>query len=183
MAEFRSAPTRANRDERDLSPVRGSYEGRGCLPITQAIKHGDFLKVSAEREGIRVEVHFNFNANASSRNKGTCEIHGGPLAGTGVIVDVKREQVSDFKDFFTCQTSSGDGRHFLRWQIGVNEFVDADRIIDNETSEPHGRAGPFACGGRRPELPASRDRRRVACLVPHHPRPSLQRKIVKCKKV
>src|SRR5438093_3202048 len=70
-------------------------------PDTQAIKHGDFLKVSAEREGIRVEVHFNFNANASSRNKGICEIHGGPLAGTGVIVDVKREQVSDFKDFFT----------------------------------------------------------------------------------
>src|ERR1017187_9193388 len=42
-----------------------------------------------------------------------------------------------------------------------------------------GRIGRVAGGGGRAEAPASRDRRRVGCLAPVHPRPRLQRRIMK----
>src|SRR5262245_50612918 len=66
-----------------------SLEGQGWVPLTAAIKQGNFLKVSAEKYGTRYEACFNIVKRALQEGRGSCEIRGGPLACVGTFVDVR----------------------------------------------------------------------------------------------
>ncbi len=132
MAEFERERRLVNYDESELLAIPSSYEGRGCFPITHAIKRGDFLNLSAELGEVRIEARFNTKVNVPEGDNGTCEIRGGPFTGIGVFRTIRRVHRPEIKDFFICHSSSGDGKHFLRWQIGVNDFVDADMFPDEK---------------------------------------------------
>src|SRR5258707_27664 len=88
--EFRQM-LRQNHDESALLRIRSSLEGMGWIPLAAAIKHGNFLKVSAEKHDPRYEARFNLSTNAPKGDHGTCEIRGGPLACVGIFVSVSTQ--------------------------------------------------------------------------------------------
>lgn len=109
-----------------------SYQSQGWLPITHCIKTGEFLKLSAEREGVKVEARVNIANNVKGGNNGSCEVLGGVFRGEGIFRNVRRETHPEFRDFFVCHSVSPKSGLFLRWQIGVNDFLDADTVSDAE---------------------------------------------------
>src|SRR6266536_1465341 len=77
---------------------------------------------------------------------------------------------------------SGRGDMFGDVCLGLRaaRFAPGCHMADFQSSTPDRvRVGRVANGSRRAEAPASRDRRRVGCLAPRHPRPRLQRRIMK----
>jgi hypothetical protein len=113
--------------ESDVLGVPASLEGKGWISLSASIKVGDILKVSAEQLGIRYEARVNLKANDSARENGVCEIQHGPLACVGTFVSVSKQANPLFKICFVCISTSHDGRSLLKWCIGVNDFLDADK--------------------------------------------------------
>jgi hypothetical protein len=120
-------------DFEEVAPdIQLSYAAKGWYPITRSIKRGDFLKVSAERNGVLVEAQFKFDvkANIPKGENGTYEIRHGLFAGKGIFRNVASKENADFRHFFLCHSTTSNGL-FLRWQIGADNYVDADAISDN----------------------------------------------------
>lgn len=105
-----------------------SYMAKGWLPITHAIKEGAFLKVRADLNNIQVEARFNIQPTVVLRDPdNSYEVQGGVFEGRGTFFKVAREQNPEFNDFFICDSTSRSGRA-LRWEIGVNQIMDADTV-------------------------------------------------------
>lgn len=111
---------------------QSSYAVKGWLPINRSIKDGDFLKVSAERDGVRVEARFSISKNVPDGDNGSYEIRGGPFAGTGTFRNIRRDHSPDFSHFFVCHSDSPARGTMLRWRIGVDEFVDVATISGDD---------------------------------------------------
>jgi hypothetical protein len=115
--------------EFDSAPeTRASYSTKGWYQISHAIKDGGFLKISAERDGIRIEACFNIEENIPHGDNGSYEITRGIFAGTGTFLNVSRKENSDFNHFFVCHSSSSTKPSMLRWQVGVDSFIHAQDI-------------------------------------------------------
>jgi hypothetical protein len=111
-----------------LPDLRLSCVAKGWLPISSSIKDGDFLKLSAEREGVRVEARFNIVKNVEGGDNGAYEIKGGPFAGTGTFRNVRREERPDFTDFFVCHSDCPARATVLRWQVAVDGWLDVASV-------------------------------------------------------
>jgi hypothetical protein len=107
---------------------RLSYLAKGWLPISRAIKDGAFLKLSAEREGVKVEARFNILKNVEHGDNGLYEIKRGPLVEKGIFRNICHEHNPDFNHFFLCHSDSPVRATMLRWQIGIDEFLDAATV-------------------------------------------------------
>jgi hypothetical protein len=117
------------------SPLDGrkSYAGNGWYKITHSIPDGEFVKIAAERDGIRVEARFNMVTNKPDESNGSYQITGGLYKGAGTFLNIARKQrndldflakgEADFQDFFICHShASGNGVPFLRWRIVLSEI-------------------------------------------------------------
>jgi hypothetical protein len=108
--------------------TRLSYPAKGWYQITHAIKDGEFLKISAERDGIRIEARFNIEKNVPHGDNGSYQITRGIFAGTGTFLNVNRQKNSDFNQFFVCHSSSPTNPSMLRWQVGLDDFVHVHNV-------------------------------------------------------
>jgi hypothetical protein len=96
----------------------------GAFPITHSIKDQEFLKIYGEWEGVKINANFNTVNNVQDGDNGAYEIKGGRFNGTGTFVNVTPKEHADFKMFFLCHSNSPNGL-FLRWEVGINEIIDA----------------------------------------------------------
>ncbi len=62
-----------------LLDISASPEGRGWIRLTDAIKQGNVLKVSAVRHNSRFDAQFDMAAVTPGGNNGRCEIRGGEV--------------------------------------------------------------------------------------------------------
>lgn len=131
VAEFEREPRHLKYDE-PVTAARMSYAVRGWYQIERCIKSGEFFKISAERLGVKVEARFNIVKNEPGGDNGSYEIKGGLFAGNGVFRNISKRENCDFKEFYVCHAVSAGGKNYLRWQVGVADFVDADKIADEE---------------------------------------------------
>ena len=115
------------------STAQASYAGKGWYKITHLIPDGEFVKIAAERDAIRVDAKFNTVKNVPHGDNGSYEINGGSLASKGTFLNVSRKQRNDlnflasdnadFARFFLCHSHSlKNGVPFLRWRIVLRDF-------------------------------------------------------------
>jgi|HubBroStandDraft_1064217.scaffolds.fasta_scaffold616879_1 hypothetical protein len=100
---------------------------QGAFPVTYAIKSGNFLRVFAEHEAIKIGANFNIKNNVPGDNNGTYEIKGGRLDGSGIFINVAAKEETDFGKLFICHSNTPDGLH-LRWEVGLDEIVNDENI-------------------------------------------------------
>ena len=117
------------------SPLDGrkSYTGNGWYKISHSIPDGEFVKIAAQHDRIRVEARFNVVTNKPSGNNGSYQIIAGPYEGVGTFLNIASKQRNDldfqakdntdFQHFFICHShSSRSGVPFLRWRIVLREI-------------------------------------------------------------
>ena len=90
--------------------------GRGT-DITRCIRRADGIHVSAERDGIHYEIHFD-PANPTS---GYYDISDGPYAGHGRVVGVRGQSTPSCPHYFYVKVVSETHHHFV-WRIAVEAF-------------------------------------------------------------
>jgi hypothetical protein len=97
------------------------------LPLTYAVKTGGFLRVFAEHEETKIGANFNITKNVPEGNNGDYEIKGGRFESHGNFINVTPKEQTEFKKFFICHSNTTKGLH-LRWEVGLDEFVDDEGI-------------------------------------------------------
>lgn len=122
---------------------RLTYLANGWFRVTHSILEGEFLKIAADRDQIRVEARFNTVRNVNmvknvpEGNNGSYAISSGVFAGSGTFLQVQRKpredpdflakDSADCAHFFVCRSSSsGKGKHYLRWRFALREFSNVD---------------------------------------------------------
>jgi hypothetical protein len=124
----------------DNSPTDGytSFAGNGWYPMSEAIRAGEFVRILAVRDSVRVEARFNFNKDIREES-GSYQIKGGLYQGSGTFLNVARKPREDvdfnardninFENFFVCHShSTRDGVPFLRWRIVLGDLSDSSSI-------------------------------------------------------
>ena len=116
------------------STAQTSYVGKGWYKITHSIPDGEFIKITAERDAIRVDAKFNTVKNVPHGDNGSYEIDRGSLASRGTFLNVSGKERTDlnflardnadFDQFFLCHSHSSlnNGVPFLRWRIVLRDF-------------------------------------------------------------
>lgn len=114
-------------DDPSVANGRRSYTANGWFRITHSILRGEFIKIAADKDAIRIEAEFNRVNNKPNNNNGSYEIKGGQHAGSGRFINISaksREEVgfqasdnADFTHFFVCHAERNDSPFYLRWRI------------------------------------------------------------------
>jgi hypothetical protein len=91
---------------------------RNGVEITRCIKRPDGIHISAEREGIHYEIHF----DPQNQPFGHYEVSHGPYAGRGRVVDVRQPKTSSAQHYFYVKVVSDTAHHF-EWRIAFDTFT------------------------------------------------------------
>lgn len=123
-------------DDASLANGLSSYAANSWIKITHSIPRGDFIKIAADRDMIRIEAEFNRVKNKPNGNNGSYEIKGGQHAGSGRFINISVQsraevgfQASDnaeFTHFFVCHAERNDSPFYLRWRIVLRVFETED---------------------------------------------------------
>lgn len=131
QAEFQNG----GRIEDFLDPVPdvlSSFAGQGWFEITHSIPDGEFVKISAERNSIKIEAKFNILKNVPRGDNGAYEIRNGLFAGNGIFRNISPKDRGDinfqakdngnFAHFFICHSVKSGSSSLLRWRVALREF-------------------------------------------------------------